>query len=829
MHKLTDIKIGKKLALLLATGIGSVVCIGGLSLWALDAVRATDEQQQLEADKIASAQRVGSDLGVVNAVVGHITLSRHCENCHGTAQGGDRSDQDRLAHECRSLMSDLKARDNSTEGKKLVSGLETAGVAWLDANLHVLALARAGKSDEALAVYRAESIPNVGPVQHALADYLKWQEPRLAERKEHATTFARRMPIPIALFALLTAAIAMLLGIRVTRGIAKPLTEVVAHLGEVAQGNVSKDVPIEYQDRGDEIGALSKALQTMLGSLRGILKDITDGISVLSSSSVELSTNSTQMSKGSQEASGKAHTVAAAAEQMTANAMSVASGMEQTTTNLSSVATATEEMTATIGEIAGNSEKARRITEEATRQAARISEQMNQLGAAAREIGKVTETITEISSQTNLLALNATIEAARAGSAGKGFAVVANEIKELAKQTAAATEDIKSRIAGVQSSTSAGIAEIGKVTKVIHEVSDIVASIAAAIEEQSTVTKDIARNIGEATIGVQDANKRVGETSLATGEIAKEIAGVDEAARQMADGSAQVQASATDLTHVAEQLQSTVARFRVSGADTERTQYASAASSFSVNLDVLQKAVSAHSAWKGRLRTAISSGKLDIPVATVKADNQCPFGKWLYGAELSSSDKQTQQYQTVKQLHAQFHEEASRVAQFAVSGQRDAADKALSGGFTRASAALMNALTKVSANQSRRLFSRQVAGSQVRCHGQKTHAGNARELEDWEEADGAQSRTELQEDFRYRLEVSGPRHRRACAIRVSASAAVEETMIEIRETAGWPMSIGAGPIQGRVSRPRPRDYAPRRRPDTGERVRTMQHGALTKL
>ena len=241
---------------------------------------------------------------------------------------------------------------------------------------------------------------------------------------------------------------------------------------------------------------------------------------------------------------------------MTANVTSVAAGMEQTTTNLTSVASATEQMTATIGEIAGNSEKARRITEEATRQAARISEQMNQLGAAAQQIGKVTETITEISSQTNLLALNATIEAARAGSAGKGFAVVANEIKELAKQTAAATEDIKGRIAGVQSSTAGGIAEIGKVSQVIHDVSDIVSSIAAAIEEQSTVTKDIARNIAEASTGVRDANQRVAESSQATAEIAREIAGVDQAARtdgggqrtcaRQCDGPVEARGSVTD-------------------------------------------------------------------------------------------------------------------------------------------------------------------------------------------------------------------------------------------------------------------------------------------
>jgi methyl-accepting chemotaxis protein len=175
----------------------------------------------------------------------------------------------------------------------------------------------------------------------------------------------------------------------------------------------------------------------------------------------------------------------------------------------------------------------------------------------------VTETLTEISSQTNLLALNATIEAARAGSAGKGFAVVANEIKELAQQTAAATEDIKARIAGVQSSTAGGITEIEKVSQVIHDVSDIVASIAAAIEEQSTVTKDIARNIAEASTGVQDANRRVAGTSQATMEIAKEIVGVDQAAGQMAEGGEQVKASAMELSRVAEQLQASVRRFKV--------------------------------------------------------------------------------------------------------------------------------------------------------------------------------------------------------------------------------------------------------------------------
>ena len=195
-----------------------------------------------------------------------------------------------------------------------------------------------------------------------------------------------------------------------------------------------------------------------------MIQEISGGIQVLASSSTELMSNSTEMTTGSRHASDKSHSVSAAAEEMSSNITSVAAGMEQTTTNLSHVSTATEQMTSTIGEIAQNSEKARRITDEATSQAARITEQIDQLGVAAREIGKVTETITEISSQTNLLALNATIEAARAGSAGKGFAVVATEIKALAQQTAAATQDIKARIAGVQSATEGGITEIGKVS-----------------------------------------------------------------------------------------------------------------------------------------------------------------------------------------------------------------------------------------------------------------------------------------------------------------------------------------------------------------------------
>ena len=127
--KLSNIKIGRKLALLLASGIASVLCMGGLTLWALSAIRGSSEQQRIKSDMMLNAQRVGSDLGVVNAVVGHITLSNHCENCHETASGGDRTAQLRLAEECRSLMEDLKSGDNTADGLKLAGQLEEAGTA----------------------------------------------------------------------------------------------------------------------------------------------------------------------------------------------------------------------------------------------------------------------------------------------------------------------------------------------------------------------------------------------------------------------------------------------------------------------------------------------------------------------------------------------------------------------------------------------------------------------------------------------------------------------------------------------------------------------------
>ena len=235
-----------------------------------------------------------------------------------------------------------------------------------------------------------------------------------------------------------------------------PIAVVVGVLKQISQGDVSQNVPEGLRARKDEMGELAGAMSATVESLRRLLGGISGGVQTLASSATELSAVSKQTASGAASMSEKANAVAAAAEEASASTLSVAAGMEESSTSLSSVASATEEMSATVGDIAANTAKARAISEQATGQAQTITEQMQKLGQAAQEIGQVTETITNISAQTNLLALNATIEAARAGTAGKGFAVVANEIKELARQTAEATEDIKARIAGIQSSTGIG-------------------------------------------------------------------------------------------------------------------------------------------------------------------------------------------------------------------------------------------------------------------------------------------------------------------------------------------------------------------------------------
>ncbi len=339
----------------------------------------------------------------------------------------------------------------------------------------------------------------------------------------------------------------------------KMLTVMVNDMAE-GEGDLTKRLHVKTKD---EIGDLAGGFNLFIGRMQDLIREIAGGAKKLDKASVDMSDISDSLSKGAAGMSDHSNNVASAANEMSDNMTSVAGASEEAATNVSLVATATEEMNITVAEIARHSEQARQVTDQAVENANKASEQVGQLGRAAADISKVTEAITDISEQTNLLALNATIEAARAGDAGKGFAVVANEIKELAKQTASATLDIKNKVSGIQGSTDTTVTEIENITGVINNVNELVGTIATAVEEQSSATKEIAQNVNQAATGIESVNHKVTDNSHVAEEIAKDIADVNQASTEMSNNSLQVNTSAGELSQLSDELKKTVDQFKI--------------------------------------------------------------------------------------------------------------------------------------------------------------------------------------------------------------------------------------------------------------------------
>ncbi len=354
--------------------------------------------------------------------------------------------------------------------------------------------------------------------------------------------------------------LALALGFFLTTTITRPLSRGVELAKGMADGDMTRTIDINQKD---EIGILAKALNEMVLQLRSMLMNIGQEVNLVNQSSTDLAAISTQMANNAEDTAGRSSQVSAAAEEMNANQNSVAAAMEEAAVNVNMVAASTEEMKSTITEISENSSKAKMITNQAVEKSQIASERVDELGHAANEINKVTETITEISEQTNLLALNATIEAARAGEAGKGFAVVANEIKELARQTATATLDIQEKIQSIQQATGITVKEINDISDVISDVDQVVSTIAAAVEEQSATTGEIADNVTQVSQGIAEVNENVAQSTIVSTEIASEIAEVNSSTNEMTKSSTGVRDMAEELSSVAGKLQNIVAKFRV--------------------------------------------------------------------------------------------------------------------------------------------------------------------------------------------------------------------------------------------------------------------------
>jgi len=364
----------------------------------------------------------------------------------------------------------------------------------------------------------------------------------LQENQQSLDAENRSLHFNSILLAIVALAVGTLLSVFISSRLARATQSVLAQAEAIAAGDLSRaDLEVVSED---ELGDLTRTVNKMNANLKNIIQAIAENAHLVSEASSKLSLSSQLIAANSEETTGQANLVS----QVT----------QKVSLNLHGVSTGAEEMTVTIQNIANSTHTAARIAANAVVTAQAANATVGKLGQSSAEIGEVIKVITSIAQQTNLLALNATIEAARAGEAGKGFAVVANEVKQLAKQTAEATDGISRKITAIQTDTKGAVDAIASISDIIHQVSDISSTIAAAVEEQSSTTNDMTRNVTDAARGSE--------------EITRNIAGVVQAARVASTGAQELHRAGNELAEMATRLRTVVAQFKIEPTASNRGQ-----------------------------------------------------------------------------------------------------------------------------------------------------------------------------------------------------------------------------------------------------------------
>jgi methyl-accepting chemotaxis protein len=329
-----------------------------------------------------------------------------------------------------------------------------------------------------------------------------------------------------------------LIAFATAQNISRRMGTIIDWLKRIAAGDLTQKV----EDSGrDELGEIARWSTDSMEKLRGTISRVAMSARNVTTATEGLKSVSQLMSSNSEETSAQAKVVSSATEQVNRN--------------LQTVATGTEQMSANLSEIARNVNQAAKVASDAVTLAASTNSVITHLGESSTQIGQVVKMITSIAQQTNLLALNATIEAARAGEAGKGFAVVANEVKELAKQTSNATENIRRTIEAIQQDTKGSIEAIAGIVKIINQISEISSSISLAVEQQQSTTSEMTRNLTEGAKG--------------SSEITRNISGVAEAALNTSSGASDVQKATQELGKMAKELTDLVGQFKYDSSATE--------------------------------------------------------------------------------------------------------------------------------------------------------------------------------------------------------------------------------------------------------------------
>jgi methyl-accepting chemotaxis protein len=411
----------------------------------------------------------------------------------------------------------------------VIQGIEGRALPLVE---QVIALSEAGSQNLGADVLRTQAAPVFTDWLASINALIDLEETKNMAEGAEARRIADGFLMIMMIFCGLAVVLAIAVAWRIARSITGPMADAVTVFAAVADGDLTQRLDVASKDGLGEMGQHANAALARMG----------DAMAAVAQSAAELAATSDRVGEAS-------HRIAGNAQESATQADVVAGAAEEVSRSVQTVAAGSEEMGASIREIAHNASEAAQVAGRAVAAAETTNTTVSRLGASSREIGDVVKVISSIAEQTNLLALNATIEAARAGEVGKGFAVVANEVKELAQETARATEDIARRVEAIQADTASAVGAIEEVSGVIGRINDFQTTIASAVEEQTATTSEMNRNVSEASAGSEN--------------IAVNIAGVAEAARSTSASVTESQRAAVELAEVSSRLQGLTAQFRV--------------------------------------------------------------------------------------------------------------------------------------------------------------------------------------------------------------------------------------------------------------------------